>query len=155
MGDAEITASSWKLVEVGRVILLSAGSYSGRLAVIVEIIDHKRVRHHYEPKPFHPSQHALFLPFFFLFPQCKLIMECKSGSHTRAIIERRKGRSPTRRTLIRDVSYLLDHTQSTTRRGQWTRGTSVGEGRDRFEVGRVCLGEEQGADGEEEAVDRL
>ena len=44
MGDAEITASSWKLVEVGRVILLSAGPYSGRLAVIVEIIDHKRVR---------------------------------------------------------------------------------------------------------------
>ena len=44
MGDAEITASSWKLVEVGRVVLLSAGPYSNRLAVIVEIIDHKRVR---------------------------------------------------------------------------------------------------------------
>ena len=44
MGDADVTASSWKLVEVGRVALFSAGPYAGRLAVIVQIIDHKRVR---------------------------------------------------------------------------------------------------------------
>ena len=44
MGDAEITASSWKLVEVGRVALFSAGPYAGKLAAIVQIIDHKRVR---------------------------------------------------------------------------------------------------------------
>jgi len=31
------------LVEVGRVVLLSKGPYSGKLATIVEIIDHKRV----------------------------------------------------------------------------------------------------------------
>lgn len=31
------------LVEVGRIILLSKGPYSGQLATIVEIIDHKRV----------------------------------------------------------------------------------------------------------------
>ncbi|KAF2839946.1 NAC-domain-containing protein [Patellaria atrata CBS 101060] len=43
MGDAEITASSWRLVEVGRVVLFSSGPYAGRLATIVEIIDHKRV----------------------------------------------------------------------------------------------------------------
>ncbi|KAL1868546.1 hypothetical protein VTK73DRAFT_3602 [Phialemonium thermophilum] len=40
---AEIIASSWKLVEVGRVVLLQGGALDGHLAVIVEIIDHKRV----------------------------------------------------------------------------------------------------------------
>lgn len=44
MGDATIVASNWRLVEVGRVILLQGnGPYAGRLATIVEIIDHKRV----------------------------------------------------------------------------------------------------------------
>lgn len=44
MGDAEITTSAWRLVEVGRVVLFNEGQYEGRLATIVEIIDHKRVR---------------------------------------------------------------------------------------------------------------
>ena len=44
MGDADITTSQWRLVEVGRVVLFSQGPYQGRLATIVEIIDHKRVR---------------------------------------------------------------------------------------------------------------
>ena len=43
MGDAEVTASQWKYVEVGRVALFSAGPHAGRLAAIVQIIDHKRV----------------------------------------------------------------------------------------------------------------
>lgn len=65
MGDAEITASRyvqdhsppsdhegqksnnltrWRAVEVGRVVLFSKPSvYAGKIAVIVEIIDHKRV----------------------------------------------------------------------------------------------------------------
>lgn len=41
---AEISASNWKNVEVGRIVLLQEGPYAGRLATIVEIIDHKRVR---------------------------------------------------------------------------------------------------------------
>jgi large subunit ribosomal protein L14e len=44
MGDADITTSAWRLVEVGRVVLFNEGVYEGRLATIVEIIDHKRVR---------------------------------------------------------------------------------------------------------------
>lgn len=44
MGDADITASSWRLVEVGRVVLIQGGPEDGKLATIVEIIDHKRVR---------------------------------------------------------------------------------------------------------------
>lgn len=44
MGDVEVKASQWRLVEVGRVVLFSSGVYAGRLAAIVEIIDHKRVR---------------------------------------------------------------------------------------------------------------
>lgn len=43
MADIEVNASQWRLVEVGRVILFTHGKYLGRLAVIVEIIDHKRV----------------------------------------------------------------------------------------------------------------
>ena len=44
MGDAEIKATTWRLVEVGRVALIHGGPSDGKLATIVEIIDHKRVR---------------------------------------------------------------------------------------------------------------
>jgi KOW motif-containing protein len=44
MANIDIKATSWKLVEVGRVLLIRKGPYTGKLAVIVEIIDHKRVR---------------------------------------------------------------------------------------------------------------
>ncbi|KAF2639395.1 60S ribosomal protein L14 [Massarina eburnea CBS 473.64] len=43
MGDVEISTSQWRYVEVGRVVLFSGGEYDGKLAAIVEIIDHKRV----------------------------------------------------------------------------------------------------------------
>ncbi len=43
MGDAEISASSWRLVEVGRIVLIHDGPSEGKLATIVEIIDHRRV----------------------------------------------------------------------------------------------------------------
>lgn len=44
MGEASVTGSKWKLVEVGRIVLIQGdGPYAGRLAAIVEIIDHKRV----------------------------------------------------------------------------------------------------------------
>lgn len=42
--SAEITSSQWRLVEVGRVVLIENGPDAGKLAAIVEIIDHKRVR---------------------------------------------------------------------------------------------------------------
>jgi len=43
MGDAEIKASTWRLVEVGRIVLIQGGGVDdGKLAAIVEIIDHKR-----------------------------------------------------------------------------------------------------------------
>ena len=44
MADIDVKASSWKYVEVGRVVLFLRGTLAGRLAAIVEIIDHKRVR---------------------------------------------------------------------------------------------------------------
>jgi large subunit ribosomal protein L14e len=46
MGDTDIKASQWKLVQTGRVVLFTGGKYSGSLAAIVEIVDHKRVRRH-------------------------------------------------------------------------------------------------------------
>lgn len=44
MGDASVTASSWRLVERGRVVLFKKGQYAGKLAAIAQIIDHRRVR---------------------------------------------------------------------------------------------------------------
>ncbi|PCG98886.1 Ribosomal protein L14 [Penicillium occitanis (nom. inval.)] len=41
--NIDIKTTSWKLVEVGRVVLIRSGPYTGKLATIVEIIDHKRV----------------------------------------------------------------------------------------------------------------
>lgn len=44
MGEASVTQANWRLVEVGRVVLIQHdGPYNGRLAAVVEIIDHKRV----------------------------------------------------------------------------------------------------------------
>lgn len=44
MGDINIVATEWRTVEVGRIVLIQEGPDAGRLAAIVEIIDHKRVR---------------------------------------------------------------------------------------------------------------
>ena len=46
MAEIDVVASSWKTVEVGRVVLFTRGEYTGRLAAIVEIVDHKRVCHY-------------------------------------------------------------------------------------------------------------
>lgn len=44
MGEALIEGSNWRLVEVGRIVVVADGHpCQGRLAAIVEIIDHKRV----------------------------------------------------------------------------------------------------------------
>ncbi|KAH3899806.1 60S ribosomal protein eL14 SCDLUD_004099 [Saccharomycodes ludwigii] len=40
--DSTVKASNWRLVEVGRVVLIKKGPSAGKLATIVEIIDHKR-----------------------------------------------------------------------------------------------------------------
>ena len=44
MAEIDIQASQWRQVEVGRVVLFTHGPSTGRLAVIIQIIDHKRVR---------------------------------------------------------------------------------------------------------------
>lgn len=41
--DSVVKASNWRLVEVGRVVLVKQGQSAGKLATIVEIIDQKRV----------------------------------------------------------------------------------------------------------------
>lgn len=52
MGDSNVHGSKWRLVEVGRVVLINDDSaINGGLATIVEIIDHKRVCVASEPKP--------------------------------------------------------------------------------------------------------
>lgn len=46
MGDISIVATEWRNVQVGRVVLIQEGPEAGRLAAIVDIVDHKRVRTH-------------------------------------------------------------------------------------------------------------
>jgi hypothetical protein len=43
MGSVDVTASQWRMVETGRVVLFTSGEHQGKLAVVAEIIDHKRV----------------------------------------------------------------------------------------------------------------
>ncbi|KAL4927509.1 60S ribosomal protein eL14 [Aspergillus undulatus] len=43
MADIDVKLAQWKLVEVGRVVLIRRGPFIGKLATIVEIVDHKRV----------------------------------------------------------------------------------------------------------------
>jgi large subunit ribosomal protein L14e len=43
MADIDIKIAQWKLVEIGRVVLIRSGPYTGKLAAIVEIVDHRRV----------------------------------------------------------------------------------------------------------------
>lgn len=44
MADIDVKTASWRLVEVGRLVLIRRGPYTGKLAAIVEIVDHRRVR---------------------------------------------------------------------------------------------------------------
>lgn len=44
MADIDVKLASWKLVEVGRLVLIRRGPFAGKLAAIVEIVDHRRVR---------------------------------------------------------------------------------------------------------------
>ncbi|RJE26114.1 60S ribosomal protein L14 [Aspergillus sclerotialis] len=43
MADIDVKVASWRLVEVGRLVLIRRGPYTGKLAAIVEIVDHRRV----------------------------------------------------------------------------------------------------------------
>lgn len=44
MSGIDVRPAGWKLVEVGRIVTIRGGPYTGSLAAIVEIVDHKRVR---------------------------------------------------------------------------------------------------------------
>ena len=41
--DSIVKASNWRLVQVGRVVLIQKGQSAGKLATIVEIINQKKV----------------------------------------------------------------------------------------------------------------
>lgn len=42
--NVNIGEAGWKLVEVGRAVYIRSGPHEGKAAIIVEIIDQKRVR---------------------------------------------------------------------------------------------------------------
>ncbi|ODQ64486.1 hypothetical protein NADFUDRAFT_26167 [Nadsonia fulvescens var. elongata DSM 6958] len=41
--ETVVKSANWRYVELGRVVLVNKGVYAGKLASIVEIVDHKRV----------------------------------------------------------------------------------------------------------------
>ncbi|KAK9472435.1 60S ribosomal protein eL14 [Dipodascopsis tothii] len=41
--ETVVKGTQWRFVEVGRVVLVNKGTSAGKLAAIVEIIDHKRI----------------------------------------------------------------------------------------------------------------
>ncbi|KAJ5109950.1 Protein transport protein yif1 [Penicillium argentinense] len=71
MADIDVTLASWKLVEVGRLVLIRRGPFAGKLAAIVEIIDHRRVlvdgpsgeEQKIVPRHVLPLAHATLTPF--------------------------------------------------------------------------------------------
>ncbi|KAF3902406.1 hypothetical protein ABW20_dc0108771 [Dactylellina cionopaga] len=42
MSQAEVVSSEWPQVETGRVVIINSGKDEGKLAAVVQIIDHKR-----------------------------------------------------------------------------------------------------------------
>ncbi|PLN83562.1 60S ribosomal protein L14-A [Aspergillus taichungensis] len=71
MADIDVKVAQWKLVEVGRVVLIRRGPYIGKLAAIVEIVDHRRVlvdgpsteQNKIVPRHVLPLAHATLTPF--------------------------------------------------------------------------------------------
>jgi len=68
MGDIDVKATAWRMVEVGRVVLFQNGPYAGRLATIVEIIDHKRALVDGPSKDHPVPRHAISLSDTVLTP---------------------------------------------------------------------------------------
>jgi len=77
MGDSSVVPSSWRHVEVGRVVLFSnASKYENRIAVIVEIIDSKRIlidgpseKHDPIPRQAVLLSHVTLTPLFLNIPR--------------------------------------------------------------------------------------
>ncbi|KAJ5698909.1 Protein transport protein yif1 [Penicillium macrosclerotiorum] len=71
MADIDVKLASWKLVEVGRLVLIRRGPFAGKLAAIVEIVDHRRVlvdgpsgeEQKIVPRHVLPLAHATLTPF--------------------------------------------------------------------------------------------
>ncbi|KAL3234357.1 Large ribosomal subunit protein eL14B [Nakaseomyces bracarensis] len=71
--NSTVKNSNWRLVEVGRVVLIKKGQSAGKLAAIVEIIDQKKVLID-GPETGVPRQafnlgHVVLTPFTFALPR--------------------------------------------------------------------------------------
>ena len=153
MASIEIKATQWRMVEVGRVVLFLNGPHQGRLAAIVEIIDHKRVRLFSStlsppPSPLSPST---------LFPltQSRLLTSSfnPTGSRRRTRLERKSRCSPPRHLPRQHHPHTHRHSQTSARSWYGCGGKGMEEGRCRGEVGGERLGEEEGADAQEEQLE--
>ena len=122
MAEIEINASQWRLVEVGRVVLFTHGPYAGRLAAIVEIIDHKRVRN---MSYYSSTRRALTHPI---------------GPSRWTLKERKRICSPSFSLSAQPHRHSYRHTKAAPSRRTRRSCQGVGECRGAEEVGRECLG---------------
>ena len=150
MGDVDISTSPWRLVEVGRVVLFSSGPHVGRLATIVEIIDHKRV-----------SRTLGQIVGFFCCPVMDAVFLLREGLLTspvkgprrRSRRLRRSGRASSFRTPRTLISHTHRHPEITARRTPRTCQGGVGEGRRGRAMAGYLVGEESRSEREKETVD--
>lgn len=139
MGDVTIEGGSWRFVELGRVVVLSAGPDAGKLGAIVEIIDHKRVRS--SPRP--PS-----IP-------TKVLTQSKTGPRRRPLLRFQARPLPPRAPPLQRSPHQHRHPEAAPRRAHRNPPVGVGEGRGRQAVDRQQLGQEEAAAGAQEGPVRL
>jgi len=137
MGDAEITASSWRLVEVGRVVLIHGGPQDGKLAAVVEIIDHKRVRILPRGGDRDRSNNQIT-------GSCRWTIN-RHQNCCASPIDRSRTLHP----------HTLSPRKFTTGRADWNSQEGVGEGRYWGEVARKCVGKEACPEGAETSSHRF
>ena len=124
MSNVDIKIAGWKLVEVGRVVTIRSGPYDGKLATVVEIIDPGRVR---------PEVYA----------EEKRFAHNSLDPGRRSLNERRRSCPSTSHSYQRCHPHTLGHSQPTESRRHWSGKEVMGKERDRQEVGRVIVGQEE------------
>lgn len=136
MSSVDIKPAGWKMVEVGRVVTIRSGPFDGKLAAVVEIIDPGRV--------------------CIRRGRVAMLANTRRADPGRwPLNERRRRGAPSSHSHQHSLSDTLGHPQSAKGRRYRSPEEAVGEARGRQEVGRVILGQEEGATGQEESLDRF
>src|SRR5947209_15670961 len=118
MAGIDIKPAEWKLVEVGRIVVIQGGEHNGKLAAIVEIIDNNRV---------------CWLWFDKLVPH---LLKHFAGIGRRSVWQRGCGRPTARHRPRSRLSHSFRHSKIASVSRHRTCQAVMGKERDRPEVGR-------------------